>query len=77
MFSRGQTDTEQINRASKQLPMPSEDLSNFSPGGRTGYAKQLGVLQAPWEEKSSLKPGLFSVCMENLLFFTALCAPEP
>lgn len=50
LFSRGHTDTEQIYRARKQLPMPSKDLSNFSPGGRTGYAKQLGALQAPWEK---------------------------
>ena len=50
MFSHGQTDIEQIYGARKQLPMPSEDLSNFSPGGRTGYAEQLGALQAPWEK---------------------------
>lgn len=50
VFSGGHTDTEQIYRARKQLPMPSKGLSNFSPGGRTGYAKQLGALQAPWEK---------------------------
>lgn len=49
LFSQGQTDTEQIYGARKQLPIPSKDLSNFSPGGRTGYTKQLGALQAPWE----------------------------
>lgn len=31
LFSHGQTDTEQIYRARKQLLMPSKDLSNFFP----------------------------------------------
>lgn len=52
-------------RARKELPMPSRDLSNFSPAGRTGYTKQLReksragrwiCCRFAWKTRCSSKP---------------------
>lgn len=52
-------------RARKQLPMPSRDLSNFSPGGRTGYTEELReksragrwiCCRFAWKTRCSSKP---------------------
>lgn len=66
----------QIYRTKTQLLMPGKDLSSLSSGGRTGYTKSW-CLAGSLGEKPSLRTGLFSVYMENLLLFKALCTPEP
>lgn len=75
LFPRRQTDTEQTYGARKQLLMPSKDLSNFSPGGRTGYTEQLGALKAPWEKNQVCSQVCFQFAWKTCCF-SKPCVPQ-
>lgn len=59
-FSQGRADTGLICGARKQLLTPSKDLSNFFPGGRTGYVGEKLSLQTGLLFSLHRKPCCFS-----------------